>query len=168
MKKYFTKFLRLNKIVDNEGTEYECLDYPHGEVDTVRAVKSSDFDRYDLLRAWKNNKIIAPEGEVEMEGYVVTLNTADIMPIDTIRICNENWDDVFEIRNLSELSITFPYDNTTAIYLAVREGSSHVSLLKKKEDGTYGYSNVYHIHQLGEIAGRNGWVITPIESEVAK
>ncbi len=168
MKKYFTKFLRFNKIVNGEGTEYECLDYPHCEVDTVKAVKSSVYDRYELLSAWKRNKLITPEQVVEMEGYVETLDTADIIPVDTIRICDKNWDTLFEIRNMSEIQITVPWNNSTNTYLAVRDDEYHTTLYRKKEDVTYGYSDVFHIHQMGEIAGKNDWIIRPLETEVVK
>lgn len=163
MKKYFTKFIRFGKYKTNDGKNLRCVDYAQGEeLDKIKFVEDNEINRYWSLLSRRNNKTITLEEETELNDMVFTLAPEDVMPADEIRFIDGHYNELFKVRNMSEVMVN------GHVNLAVMNDEYHTTLYTKQEDGTYAGGRCYHICEMGEIAHRNQWVYYPLETEVVK
>lgn len=161
MKKYFTKFIRFGKYKTKDGKELSCVDCAQGEeLDRINLVEHNKWNRYWNLVSKKNNNTISLEETQELENMVVCLAPEDLMPADEIRFIDGHYNDLFRVRNMSEIMIN------GCVNLAVWNDEYHTTLYRKQDDGTYTGGRCFHICEMGEIAHRNEWNYYPLEREV--
>lgn len=148
MDKKYAPYIRYGHKVNSAYTaeEYKVIEDLGAEgKDIVRCVALSAWDRYRLLKAWIHNRVgSAEENEKEMESYEVELNVADIVPSNRIRILGPDFNTLFEVENLHNISVNGKVEK--AYYI---------------DECHFGFvgGTVYHTHEFAELCKKHRTVV---------
>lgn len=156
MENWYKKAVRFgHEFKDTDGNEYIVIEYPEREYDFLKCVKSENYERWHLLRAWRNNGVHkdTPEWEsddAERASYELAMFADDLIPIDKIRFITPYYKDRFTV--ISGGKILFNGKEKRVVYI----DATHFYLVGKCWDS-------YHICQFAEICERNNITVEPVK-----
>lgn len=167
--KEFAKYMRIGKTVKSAwtGEVYRLIEDMDGK-ENVKGVSLTNWNRYNLLKAWAKNwenkacreRFIKQGMDIEkikgeMQDYVEELKISDVEPHDKIRFITPDYKTKFMATGLSLVSV-----NGTAARVAYLD-EYHFTFTDKNSMNLYG--GCFHICQFAELCEKNGVEVKPIQ-----
>ena len=161
MVKQYAKYMRSGKVVKCSwtGCDYKLIENMDESADKVKAVLSSNYERYSLLGVWmvnwkKDEKFRERfTGNIEdcakeREKYVAELRIADVTPANKIRFITPDYTTKFEVMDLGRVKVNGKVERVYFI-----------------DEYHFGFVGglAYHICQYAEVCERSGIEVEPIE-----
>ena len=168
MNKKYVKYLRFGHLIKSNWSEneYELVEWPESEQETVKAVAVENSRRYQLLSAWslnwdKDSSFRERFGEdieacrTERVGYVEELRVADITPINKVRFIDSHYGTKFEIQTLSTILVNGR--PAKAVYI----DPTHFRLIET-DINTRMWGDTFHVCQFAELCEKSNIKVVPV------